>query len=60
MNFKGRFAIVIAVLLLMALPLGTIFMGIACKGDGKIDGWDWIFSLAVPFYGPLVALIHCM
>ena len=37
-------------------PGGVIAMKAAC-GDGDVDHWDWLFSVAVPFYGIAEALV---
>lgn len=38
-------------------PGGVITMGIACHDSAKLDAWDWIFSIFVPFYGLIESFV---
>jgi len=31
-------------------PGGTILMALSCNSR-RLDGWDWVLSVVVPFYG---------
>ena len=31
-------------------PFGTILMALMCN-TRRLDGWDWVLSVVVPFYG---------
>lgn len=36
-------------------PGGTIIMALSCSKH-NLDGWDWVLSVVVPFYGVMKAL----
>jgi len=38
------------VFLLGQFPGGTIIMAMSCS---RLTGWDWVFSVIIPFYGLL-------
>lgn len=54
----GHWLVLVLILLIAFLPIGTIWMGLSCD-EGKLDFYDWIFSLVVPFYGPAVVIFTC-
>ena len=31
-------------------PGGTILMAVSCRSN-RLDGWDWVLSVIIPFYG---------
>ena len=45
-----------ALFLLAYFPGGTIAMALSCSGR-KLDGWDWILSVFIPFYGLIKAVL---
>ena len=59
-TFIGRLTALIMIpiigFLILWFPGGLIIMGTQCHGS-KIDGWDWIFSVLVPFYGVIEAMV---
>lgn len=57
---KGIFESLIGVgFFLLALvayfPGGTILMALRCNSH-RLDGWDWVLSVVVPFYGLFKAI----
>jgi len=56
-NFWGGVAglMFVAYFLLGQFPGGTIFMAIMCDSR-NLDGWDWVLSVIIPFYGFFVGL----
>jgi hypothetical protein len=44
-----------AVFLLGQFPGGTILMAMTCNSR-RLDGWDWVLSVIVPFYGVMKVL----
>jgi hypothetical protein len=48
----------IALEVLAAFPGGTIFMAAMCSSK-RLDGWDWVFSVIVPFYGMIKSFFFC-
>lgn len=48
---NGAGAVIIAGLFLVGqFPGGTIFMALSCSSY-RLDGWDWVFSVVIPFFG---------
>jgi hypothetical protein len=41
--------------MLVTFPGGTILMAVSCDSN-KLDGWDWVLSVVVPFYGIIKAI----
>lgn len=46
----GIGAVVFVFFLLGNFPGGTILMALSC-GSRQLDGWDWVLSVIIPFYG---------
>lgn len=46
----GFGAFFVAFFLLGQFPGGTIFMALMCDSR-RLDGWDWVLSVIIPFYG---------
>jgi hypothetical protein len=42
--------------LLTSFPGGTILMALSCDSH-RLDGWDWVLSVIIPFYGIFKVLI---
>ena len=42
--------IILVFFLLGNFPGGTILMALSC-GSRVLDGWDWVLSVIIPFYG---------
>lgn len=38
------------VMLVAYFPGGTILMAMICSSH-RLDGWDWVLSVILPFYG---------
>jgi hypothetical protein len=38
-------------------PGGTVTMALSCNAR-RLDGWDWVLSVIIPFYG-LIKAIAC-
>jgi hypothetical protein len=51
-NFiEGIGAIILMGLFFVAqFPGGTIIMALSCRSS-RLDGWDWVLSVIIPFYG---------
>jgi hypothetical protein len=47
---KAGAGALIALFLLGQFPGGTIFMAMMCRSR-RLDGWDWVLSVVIPFYG---------
>jgi hypothetical protein len=45
----------LVVFLLGQFPGGTIFMALKCNSR-RLDGWDWVLSVIIPFFGLLKGL----
>jgi hypothetical protein len=45
----------VGVFLLGQFPGGTIVMALSCRSS-RLDGWDWVLSVVIPFYGIIKAL----
>ncbi len=45
----------LGVFLLGYFPGGTIVMALSCRSS-RLDGWDWVLSVIIPFYGVSKAL----
>lgn len=53
---ESSFAMLLwAVFLLGQFPGGTIVMALKCNST-RLDGWDWVLSVVIPFYGLAKAL----
>jgi hypothetical protein len=46
-----------ALFLLGNFPGGTIVMATACN-TRRLDGWDWVLSVIIPFFG-LIRSVTC-
>lgn len=53
---SGAMGTVFGIMFLLAyFPGGTIAMALSCSGS-RLDGWDWILSVFIPFYGLITAM----
>ena len=43
--------------MLAQFPGGTIFMAMRCNSH-DLNGWDWVLSVVIPFYG-LISGLSC-
>lgn len=56
-RLKKLILIIVFGCLIFWFPGGVIIMGASCSGTAKIDGWDWLFSIFIPFYGVIVGML---
>jgi hypothetical protein len=56
-RLRGLLLFVVVGFLVFVFPGGVITLAAACHDSAKIDGWDWIFSIFVPFYGAIEAFV---
>jgi len=59
--FESAFSVMFFVVFLLGqFPGGTIVMALKCNSR-RLDGWDWVMSVVIPFYGLMKALFssHC-
>ena len=45
----------VGIFLLGQFPGGTIVMALSCRSS-RLDGWDWVLSVIIPFFGVFKAL----
>lgn len=50
--------ICMGIFFLAQFPGGTILMAVSCSSR-KLDGWDWVLSVIVPFYGIIKSFFFC-
>lgn len=54
--FQGAAGIFFVGLFILGyFPGGTIFMAVMCDSH-RLDGWDWVLSVIIPFFGLFTAL----
>jgi|TARA_B110000879_G_C11056782_1_gene465078 hypothetical protein len=46
----------VVIFLMGQFPGGTIVMALSCNAS-RLDGWDWVLSVIIPFYGIFMALL---
>ena len=48
---SGAMALIFGFIFLLGqFPGGTIVMALSCRSS-RLDGWDWVLSVIIPFYG---------
>jgi len=45
----------VIIFMLGQFPGGTIVMALSCQSK-RLDGWDWVLSVVIPFFGLFKAL----
>lgn len=54
--FQQISGVVFAIIFMLGqFPGGTILMALRCDSH-RLNGWDWVLSVVIPFYGLFKAL----